>query len=57
VWTLSLGVSHGLPCPPPPSAPAQSVISEKATTAKEELIIDYDDRLPSYESQFRAYRT
>jgi hypothetical protein len=57
VWTLSLGVSHGLPCPSPPSAPAQSVISEKATTAKEKLITDYDDRLPSYEYQFRAYKT
>jgi hypothetical protein len=34
------------------------VISEKITVAeKETLIADYDDRLASYESQFRAYRT
>jgi hypothetical protein len=34
------------------------VISEKTTAAeKERLIADYDDRLASYESQFRAYRT
>jgi hypothetical protein len=47
-----------LSCPPPPSAPAQLVISEKTTVAeKERLIVDYDDRLASYESQFRAYRT
>jgi hypothetical protein len=47
-----------LPCPPSPSAPAQPVISEKTTAAeKERLIADYDNRLASYESQFRAYRT
>jgi hypothetical protein len=46
-----------LPCPTSPSAPAQPVISEKTTTAENErLIADYDDRLASYESQFRAYR-
>jgi hypothetical protein len=40
-----------LPCPPPPSAPAQPVISEKTTTAeKKRLITVYDDRLASYES-------
>jgi hypothetical protein len=33
-----------LPCSPPPSAPAQPVISEKNTTVeKERLIADYDD--------------
>jgi hypothetical protein len=42
-----------LPCPPPPSAPTQPVISEKTTTA----IADYDDRLTLYESQFRVYKT
>jgi hypothetical protein len=47
-----------LPCPPSPSVPAQPVISEKTTAAKKErLIVDYDDRLTSYESQFCAYRT
>jgi hypothetical protein len=46
-----------LPCLPSPSAPAQPVISEKTTVAEERLIVDYDDRLASYESQFRAYRT
>jgi hypothetical protein len=34
------------------------VISEKTTAAeKERLLIDYEDRLTSYESQFHAYRT
>jgi hypothetical protein len=34
------------------------VISEKTTAAeKERLIVDYDDRMASYESQFRAYKT
>jgi hypothetical protein len=34
------------------------VISEKTTTAeKERLIVDYDNRLASYESKFRGYRT
>jgi hypothetical protein len=47
-----------LPCPPPPLAPTQSVISEKTTaTKKKGLIVDYDDRLSSYESQFHAYMT
>jgi hypothetical protein len=50
--------SSELPCPPSPLAPAQPVISEKTTAAeKERLIVDYDDRLVSYESQFRAYKT
>jgi hypothetical protein len=41
-----------------PSAPAQSVISKKNTTAeKEKLLADYEDRLASYESQFHTYRT
>jgi hypothetical protein len=47
-----------LPCPSSSSAPAQLVISEKTTaTEKERLLADYEDRLPSYESQFHAYRT
>jgi hypothetical protein len=46
-----------LPCPPSPSAPAQPVISEKTTAAKEKLLADYDDCLTLYESQFRAYKT
>jgi hypothetical protein len=47
-----------LPCPPSPSTPAQPIISEKTTAAeKEVLIVDYVDRLASYESQFRAYMT
>jgi hypothetical protein len=34
------------------------VISEKTTAAeKEMLIVDYDDRLTSYESQYSAYRS
>jgi hypothetical protein len=34
------------------------VIPEKTTPAeKENLIVDYEDRLASYESQFHAYRT
>jgi hypothetical protein len=34
------------------------VILEKTTTVvKERFVADYDDRLASYESQFRAYRT
>jgi hypothetical protein len=33
------------------------VISEKTTAAeKERLIVDYDDRMALYESQFRAYK-
>jgi hypothetical protein len=54
LWDFLMGE---LPCPTSPSAPAQPVISEKTTTAENErLIADYDDRLASYESQFRAYR-
>jgi hypothetical protein len=54
LWEFLTGV---LPCSPPPWAP-QPVISEKTTTAeKERLIVDYDDCLASYESQFHAYRT
>jgi hypothetical protein len=34
------------------------VIPEKTiVTEKEKLLVDYDDRLASYESQFHAYRT
>jgi hypothetical protein len=34
------------------------VITEKTTATEEEVLItDYDDRLASYESQFRAYQT
>jgi hypothetical protein len=40
------------------SAPVQPMISEKTTAAeKKRLIIDYDDHLTSYESQFHAYRS
>jgi hypothetical protein len=40
------------------SAPAQPVISEKTIAAdKERLLADYEDCLPSYESQFHAYST
>jgi hypothetical protein len=40
-----------LPCPPPPSAPPQPVISKNTTVAeKERLTADYDDRLASYET-------
>jgi hypothetical protein len=46
-----------LPCPPSPSAPAQPMVLEKTTAAKERLLADYDDCLTLYESQFRAYRT
>jgi hypothetical protein len=48
LWEFLMGE---LPCPSPPLAPAQPVIMEKTTTAeKEMLIIDYDDRMSSYES-------
>jgi hypothetical protein len=34
------------------------VISEKTTTVeKEKLLVDYENRLASYESQFHAYMT
>jgi hypothetical protein len=47
-----------LSCPTSPSAPTHHVISEKTTAAeKKMLIVDYDDRLPSYESRFSAYMT
>jgi hypothetical protein len=39
-----------LPCLPPPSAPAQPLISGMTTAAKKRLVADYDDRLSSYES-------
>jgi hypothetical protein len=55
LWEFLMGK---LPCPPPPSAHVQPMISEKTTAAeKEGLVVDYDDRLASYESQFHAYRT
>jgi hypothetical protein len=55
LWEFLTG---DLPCPPSPSARTQPVISEKTTAAeKEMLIVNYDDRLASYESQFRAYKT
>jgi hypothetical protein len=48
LWEFLMGK---LPCPSPPLAPAQPMIMEKTTTAeKEMLIIDYDDRMSSYES-------
>jgi hypothetical protein len=37
--------------------PAEPVITEKCTTAKEKLLTDYEDHLASYESQFHVYRT
>jgi hypothetical protein len=44
-------ITGELPYRPSPSTPAQPVISEKTTaTEKERLIVDYDDRLTSYES-------
>jgi hypothetical protein len=47
-----------LPCPLSASTSAQLVILEKTTAIeKERFIADYDDRLASYVSQFRAYRT
>jgi hypothetical protein len=47
-----------LPCPPSPLVPVQPVISDKTTAAKKErLIVDCDDCLALYESQFCAYRT
>jgi hypothetical protein len=54
-----MGVSHGrVPCPPPPLTPTQLVITEKTTTPEKEMLLtDYNDRLSSYESQFRAYMT
>jgi hypothetical protein len=55
LWDFLMGE---LPCLPSPSAPAQPVISEKTTATKNEnLLVDYEDRLASYESQFHAYRT
>jgi hypothetical protein len=46
-----------LPCPSP-SAPALPVISVKTTTAeKDKLLVDYEDHLTSYESQFHTYMT
>jgi hypothetical protein len=43
--------THKLPCPSHLSAHAESVISEKTTSAeKEKLLADYEDRLASYES-------
>jgi hypothetical protein len=55
LWEFLMGE---LPCPPSPSAPAQSVISTKTTVAEKEMIItDYDNRIASYESQYSAYMT
>jgi hypothetical protein len=55
LWDFLMGK---LPCPLSASAPAQPVILEKTTAIeKERFIADYDDRLASYVSQFRAYRT
>jgi hypothetical protein len=58
-WSSTLGFSQGkLPCLPRPSASAEPVFTEKTTTdEKDKLFSDYEDRLPSYESQFHAYRT
>jgi hypothetical protein len=47
-----------IPCPPRPSTPTESVITEKTIAAeKEKLLADYVDHKASYESQFHAYRT
>jgi hypothetical protein len=47
-----------LPCSSSPSAPIQSVTSEKTTVAEKDMLIaDYEDWLTSYESQYGAYRT
>jgi hypothetical protein len=52
VWDFLTGE---LPCLPSPLAPAQYVISEKTTAVeKERLLVDYEDRLPSYESSFTS---
>jgi hypothetical protein len=46
-----------LPWPPCPSAPAQHVISEYTIyVVKDKLFTDFNDRLTSYESQFRGYK-
>jgi hypothetical protein len=51
-------LTEELPCPPSPSAPTQPVITKKASAGeKEVLLVDYDDRMTSYESQFCAYKT
>jgi hypothetical protein len=48
-------ITGELPCL---SSPAHPGILEKTTVAEKELLlVDYDDRLTSYESQFRAYKT
>jgi hypothetical protein len=48
LWDFLMGE---FPCLPRPSIPAESVLTEKTTTAeKERLIADYEDRLTSYES-------
>jgi hypothetical protein len=46
-----------LPYPLSPSTSTQPVISEKTTAAKERFLVDYDNCLASYESQFHAYKT
>jgi hypothetical protein len=47
-------ITRELPYPSSPSAPTQPGILEKTTIAEELLLVDYDDRLTSYESQFCA---
>jgi hypothetical protein len=55
LWDFLMGE---LPCLPCPLAPAEPMIPEKTTTIeKEKLLIDYEDRLASYELQFHAYKT
>jgi hypothetical protein len=39
------------------STPISHVISEKTTAKKDMLIVDYDDQMSSYESQYSTYRT
>jgi hypothetical protein len=51
-------LSGELLCSPSPSTPTQPVITEKTIAAENEVLLaNYDDRLASYESQFRAYKT
>jgi hypothetical protein len=60
MWGLWLWdfLTGDLPYLPPPSAPTQLVIMEKTiATEKEALIVDYDNRLTLYESQYSACRT
>jgi hypothetical protein len=55
LWDFLMGE---LPCLPRPSAPAKLVIIEKTIAAeKEKFVVDYENHITSYESQFHAYMT